>query len=175
MITLYHGSPFRVPAPLVSAGRKNLDFGQGFYLTRLREQAETWAVILSSRQKGNHPLEAWLNIYEFDLEGTLADGYRLLHLEAYDRQWLDFIAASRHGEQPWAEYDFIEGGVANDKVVDAIEAYLSGLADLEHTLGKLAYAKPNHQICLRNQTLIDRHLHHVGSHPITLEEKGGIL
>lgn len=105
MITLYHGSPFRVPAPLVSAGRKNLDFGQGFYLTRLREQAEAWAVILSSRQKEAHPFEAWLNIYEFDL----------------------------------------------------------------------AYAKPNHQICLRNQTLIDRHLHHVGSHPITLEEKGGIL
>lgn len=175
MITLYHGSPFCVVQPLASAGRKNLDFGQGFYLTRLREQAETWAVIISSRQKENRAPEAWLNIYEFDLEAALADGYRLLCLESYDRQWLDFISASRHGEQPWAEYDFIEGGVANDKVVDAIEAYLVGLADLEHTLGKLAYAKPNHQICLRNQVLIDRHLHYVSSRLITEEEKGDTL
>lgn len=175
MITLYHGSPFRVEQPLISVGRKNLDFGQGFYLTRLREQAATWAVIISSRQKENHTREAWLNIYEFDLEAALSDGYRHLCLEAYDRQWLDFISASRHGEEPWKEYDLIEGGVANDKVVDAIEAYLSGLADLEHTLGKLAYAKPNHQICLRSQALIDRHLHYVDSQQITEEEEGGIL
>lgn len=39
--------------------------------------------------------------YEFDLEAALADGYRHLCLEAYDRQWLDFISASRHGEEPW--------------------------------------------------------------------------
>lgn len=39
--------------------------------------------------------------YEFDLEAALADGYRHLCLEAYDRQWLDFISASRHSEEPW--------------------------------------------------------------------------
>lgn len=170
MITLYHGSTFSVEQPLSNAGRENLDFGQGFYLTRLQEQAQAWAIRMQLTRRAP---EAWLNIYEFDLEAALADGYRPLRLEAYDRQWLDFISASRHGKQPWAEYDFIESGVANDKVVDAIEAYLSGLADLEHTLGKLAYAKPNHQICLRSQVLIDRHLHYVSSRQITEEEEKG--
>lgn len=172
MITLYHGSTLPVEQPLANAGRANLDFGQGFYLTRLQAQAQAWALRM---QLTRHAPEAWLNTYNFDFEAALADGYRLLCLEAYDRQWLDFISASRHGQCPWAEYDFIEGGVANDKVVDAIEAYLSGLADLEHTLGKLAYAKPNHQICLRNQVLIDHHLRHVSSRQITEEVKGGIL
>ena len=43
MIRLYHGSYMSIPAPLTSVGRKELDFGPGFYVTRMREQAERWA------------------------------------------------------------------------------------------------------------------------------------
>lgn len=39
MITLYHGSYIAVSLPLVGLGRKKVDFGQGFYLTNLHEQA----------------------------------------------------------------------------------------------------------------------------------------
>lgn len=39
MITLYHGSNIEVNTPFAKAGRKNLDFGQGFYLTKIKEQA----------------------------------------------------------------------------------------------------------------------------------------
>lgn len=38
--TLYHGSSVIVEQPLASIGRRDLDFGPGFYLTPLREQAE---------------------------------------------------------------------------------------------------------------------------------------
>ena len=38
ILTLYHGSTHRVEHPLVTLGRKNLDFGQGFYLTTYRDQ-----------------------------------------------------------------------------------------------------------------------------------------
>jgi hypothetical protein len=58
--------------------------------------------------------------------------------------------------------------------VDAVEAYLAGLADVEHTLDKLAYALPNNQMCLLNQQLIDTCLTYMGSYRITgneLEEK----
>ena len=41
---LYHGSNVIVEHPLVSIGRKDLDFGPGFYLTPLFEQASKWAV-----------------------------------------------------------------------------------------------------------------------------------
>ncbi|MEE3447878.1 MAG: DUF3990 domain-containing protein [Bacteroidales bacterium] len=43
MIELYHGSNAIVEKPLVNVGRKELDFGPGFYLTRHKEQAERWA------------------------------------------------------------------------------------------------------------------------------------
>ena len=42
--TLYHGSSVIVEQPLASIGRRDLDFGPGFYLTPLREQAERWAL-----------------------------------------------------------------------------------------------------------------------------------
>ena len=43
MMMLYHGSYISVPLPLTGVGRKELDFGPGFYVTNLREQAERWA------------------------------------------------------------------------------------------------------------------------------------
>ncbi len=43
MKLFYHGSISKVDCPLVTIGRKNLDFGQGFYITPIREQAEKWA------------------------------------------------------------------------------------------------------------------------------------
>ena len=165
MITLYHGSSTKVESPLVHLGRTDLDFGQGFYLTQLKEQAEAWAVIICSRKKNNPT--PWLNTYRFDMDEAISQGYKILRFESYNREWLDFIAASRHGKAPWEGYDLIEGGVANDKVVDAVEAYLAGLADVEHTLNKLVYTKPNNQICLLSQQLIDCCLVYIDSYKIS--------
>lgn len=151
-IILYHGSTEIVKHPLVQKGRDNLDFGKGFYLTKYPEQAKQWAQRLKILRQAP---TIWVNQYELDLERVSLNNYRQLKMPTYDIEWLNFIAASRHGEQPWADYDMIEGGVANDKVVDAVEAYLAGLADVEHTLNKLTYAKPNNQVCLLNQELID--------------------
>lgn len=159
-ITVYHGSTHRVVHPLVALGRKNLDFGQGFYVTTYREQAIQWAM---RQQILRRSQEAWLNVYVLDMEKVSAGNYALKRLDGYNNEWLEFIAASRHGQTPWQGYDLIEGGVANDKVVDAVEAYLAGLADVEHTLNKLAYALPNNQICLLNQELIDTCLTFVDS------------
>jgi len=39
MIEVYHGGTEPISLPLVSAGREGLDFGKGFYVTLLREQA----------------------------------------------------------------------------------------------------------------------------------------
>lgn len=51
MITLFHGSYTTVEKPLISAGRRNLDFGRGFYLSRIQSQAERWALVTGSRKK----------------------------------------------------------------------------------------------------------------------------
>ena len=67
---------------------------------------------------------------------------------------------------PWAEFDIIEGGVANDQVIDTVEDYYSGRITSEQALGQLQFAKPTHQMCIRNQAIIDNCLHFVASEPI---------
>lgn len=151
---VYHGSTAIIHQPLAKAGRKNLDFGQGFYVTDLREQAVYWA---------NRPLNEgkphWLNTYELDLEAVLSSGYRCLKFERYDYEWLEFVVANRRGEKRWEAYDLIEGGIANDRVFNTIELYAAGLTPREEALERLRYEKPNNQLCLLSQSLIDSCLH----------------
>ena len=116
---LYHGSNVIVEHPVVSIGRKDLDFGSGFYLTPLFEQAFKWAVRIKMVRRAENSI---VNTYEF----TLPQDCKVKRLDAYDKEWLDFIVDSRKGKQPWNGYDVIEGGVADDRVIDAVEAYING-------------------------------------------------
>ncbi|RGY94107.1 DUF3990 domain-containing protein [Parabacteroides sp. AM58-2XD] len=42
---VYHGSYCRVKRPELTFSREKLDFGKGFYITPIREQAERWSNI----------------------------------------------------------------------------------------------------------------------------------
>lgn len=164
---LYHGSFVSVSNPLTNVGRRELDFGVGFYITRLREQAERWARRVCVIRAVDTPL---LSIYEFD-ESLLPADVRRLQLERYDREWLDFITASRRGEEPWKGYDIIEGGVANDQVIDTVEDYYAGRITAEQAIGQLRFAKPTHQMCISRQDIVDKSLRYLGTEPVA--EKGG--
>ena len=146
---LYHGSNAIVEQPLVDIGRKDLDFGPGFYLTPLFEQASKWAVRIKTIRRAG---QAIVNIYEF----TQPQNSNIKRFDAYNKEWLDFIVDSRTGKQPWKDYDIIEGGVADDRVIDAVEAYINGYAEVEHTLRQLVYHKPNYQICILSQEVVDK-------------------
>ena len=85
MTTLYHGSFVSVESPLVGVGRRELDFGPGFYVTTLREQAERWARRVCVVRAVNTPV---ISIYQFD-EESLPNDIRRIYLEHYDLRWLD--------------------------------------------------------------------------------------
>lgn len=65
--------------------------------------------------------------------------------------------------EPWKEYDFIEGGVADDRVVDTVNLYLLGLMTADVALGRLAQHLPNNQMCLISQPLVDKCVRYLGS------------
>ena len=161
MITVYHGSAIEVSKPLVALSRPNLDFGQGFYVTDMRQQAERWASRIATRRMVN-PV---LNIYEFNVNAAKKE-YRYLKFESYDKAWLDFIVANRKGKMLWKDYDVVEGGVANDNVIDTVEDYIRGRMSAEAALVELSKHKPNNQFCILNQEIIDRYLHFVESKTI---------
>ena len=152
---VFHGATEVVEHPICSFGRLRLDFGRGFYITDIREQAERWAI----RQSLDRGKPGLVNVYRLDKEACLREG-RCKIFTAYDNEWLEFIVRCRKGYDPAVDYDYIEGGIANDRVIDSINLYLQGFYSKEDTLRRLSYHEPNNQICLLNQTLTDKYLHY---------------
>ena len=161
MITLYHGTYLSVPEPLAKIGRKNLDFGPGFYLTQIESQAKDWATIIASR-KGRET-KAVVNIYHFNIESAEADNVRIKRFDTYNIEWLNYVVDCRKGKDLSLDYDIVEGGVANDNVIDTVEDYEKGIITAEQALGQLRYKKVNHQICILNQAVIDKYLFYIES------------
>lgn len=79
LITLYHGSAKIVEQPVFGEGRKNNDFGRGFYCTASEELAKEWAV--SSLHDG------FANQYTLDTEYL-----NILNLNSPDYTILNWIA-----------------------------------------------------------------------------------
>lgn len=156
MITLYHGTTEIIEFPRVDAGRLGLDFGPGFYVTKILGQAEKWAQ-RTSRQRLEPPV---VNIYEFD--EVKARAYRSMRFEKYDSTWLEFVVACRSGYNPSEEYDYVEGGVANDRVIDTVEGFINGTIDASHALAELSKHSPNHQICFLNSDIVSNCLTYKG-------------
>ena len=150
---LYHGGTEAVMHPDCKKGRPDLDFGLGFYVTQLQDQAEGFAR-RKARDRRGKPV---ISVYEFDYEAAIKD-CAYLNFEFYDEAWLDFVVDSRSGLKPWANYDVVEGGVANDRVIDTIELYTIGILDKASALGRLSEHQPNHQICILSQTILDKYL-----------------
>ena len=66
-----------------------------------------------------------------------------------------------------ARIRYIEGGVADDRVVDTVQLYMLGLMDINTAIGRLAQHQPNNQICLLNQSLTDECLHYIAANSST--------
>lgn len=154
---VYHGGADPVPSPDLLHSRKAVDFGPGFYVTPLRDQAARWA------EKRKRALgRATLSVYDFD-EAAAAQ-LKILRFDAYSEPWLDVIVAcrARHDTSDW---DIVIGGVANDRVFDTLEAYFDGFATKAQTIGRLRMETPNLQICFRTADAL-KTLRFTGSEPL---------
>lgn len=150
---VYHGGTCIIKSPLVNVGRAGLDFGEGFYVTDNREQAIEWAKKMADRRQ-TIPI---INEYNIDVD-YIYENFQCLKFENYDIDWLNFIADNRKGLNNWQKYDLIEGGVADDRVVDTVESYIAELISANEALKRLIYHKPNNQICILNQDIANNHL-----------------
>lgn len=127
---------------------------EGFYLTTLYDQAVKYAQRFKRRKR-----PAWLSTYE--LEFNPAD-WKILQFDSYSREWLQFVANCRKGQDE-SDYDLIIGGIANDEVIQTIERYFAGEISENDALGLLKYEKPNNQYCIRSQRMLDECLKHKNS------------
>lgn len=147
---VYHASKLKIESPDVKHSRDLLDFGKGFYLTTLVEQAKKYAQRFLLQGE-----EAYLNQYLLDenLEGE----YKVKNFLGYNEEWLDFVSLCRIGKQT-EKFDIVSGGIADDKVFNTVDLYFSGNISKEEALKRLSFVHPNHQICILNQEVLDKHL-----------------
>ncbi|MCL2101614.1 MAG: DUF3990 domain-containing protein [Fibromonadales bacterium] len=148
---LYHGSQETIEKPNPFFGRKNVDFGQGFYLTDLREQAVRW---INRRKKTNSQKKGILNIYEYTENVDL----RIKKFNGYCEEWLDFVVLNRAkgNIQQNTDYDIVIGNVADDEVIVAVDNYIEALAKGRATkntklalLDELTFSHPNSQYAFK--------------------------
>lgn len=154
---LYHGSFLEIAQPDLVHSRSNVDFGRGFYVTPLREQAVKWCGKFKRRGKDGVVSRY---VYEECHENEL----KILKFDSYSEEWLDFILNCRRGHDT-TDYDLIVGGVANDKVFNTVELFFDGLIDKTEAINRLRYEKPNLQICFRTEKALSL-LHFEGSEMI---------
>lgn len=115
--------------------RPNVDFGCGFYVTPLFEQAAKWCGKFKRRGKNGI-----ISRYEYD-ENQETE-LKTLKFDSYSEEWLDFILNCRSGRDT-TNYDLVIGGVANDKVFNTVELFWDGL---------LIRQKPSIVCAMKNQT-----------------------
>lgn len=152
-IEVYHAGTDIVVSPDCKRGRINLEFGQGFYITDIYDQAINFARAKSVYRK----LSPIINVYLLDKEAILKEAKSKI-FEQYDGEWLDFIVGCRAGKEIWKEYDYVEGGVADDRVINAVSLYTQGFIDRKEVLRRIRYYRPNNQICILNQDLLNSYL-----------------
>jgi hypothetical protein len=143
---VYHGSDMLIEAIDLSKSKPGKDFGRGFYVTKLREQAEEMAKRIAN---WNHSTPV-VTEFEFDDYSFENESFRSIHFNDYTEDWFDFILLNRknRSKKQIHHYDIVEGPVANDDVTQRIYVYLRGYISKNNFLDELKFHKPTHQICL---------------------------
>ena len=145
---VYHVSIYKVEHPDLLHSKPDLDFGQGFYVTTYREQAERWARRKALRSR----CLAVLNIFELQDDWSR---FRVLSFPSANVEWLDFVCNCRRGGKQWEDFDIIQGPVADDDVYQAVSLYYRGIWDSGRTLQELAFARPSNQIVFHSQEVLN--------------------
>ena len=142
---VYHGSYTRVDTIDLSKSKPQKDFGRGFYVTKFRHHADSWASIIG--EKNN--TEGYVTEFEYIESNFIESICKIKRFNGYNEEWLDFIVMNRDKKKPEPVhgYDIVEGPVANDKVQNMLRFYLKGKISKGKFLEMLTFHEDTHQIC----------------------------
>jgi hypothetical protein len=142
---VYHGSYTQIEEIDLAKCEIGKDFGQGFYVTKIKEQAQFWA----ERKGLDNETQGVVTEFEFNENAFQHFNLKTLRFAGYDDSWLDFVTMNRDTslQQPTHDYDIVEGPVADDRIATRIKKYLKGGISKEQFLEELKFVKETHQIC----------------------------
>ena len=159
IITIYHGSEKIVEKPILGRGRKNNDFGLGFYCTASKELAKEWAV--------SNLYDGISNCYTLDTEYL-----NILNLNSSDYSILNWIAVlvehrvfsiknpvARRAKRYLLDnfsinvnaFDLIIGYRADDSYFDYAESFLNNGISVEQLARAMRLGKLGEQIVIKSK------------------------
>ena len=139
---LYHGTNVDFDVIDLTKSNKYKDFGQGFYLTDIRSQAEELAA-KKSRLFGGYPV---IQEYEFDESLLSGAELKVLKFDKPSTEWAEFIFKNRNRDNNFThDYDIVIGPIANDGVAYLLGRYEEGTLTIQELSDKLDYKKLNSQ------------------------------
>ena len=155
MMELYHGSNVEIKDIDLSLCNPNKDFGRGFYLTDIREQAEFMAERRARIAGCGQPV---VSTFMFD-ESLLHDDIQNVRLfDGPSEEWALFVMANRNAREPEAVslYDIVVGPVADDGVAFQLERYARKLITLDVLVKELTFRKLNRQYFFGTELAISK-------------------
>ncbi len=147
---VYHGSIEIVKNPDINHSYRPLDFGKGFYVTTVKEQAEKWA-----RRKADIFNKSKGIVNSYIMSEEKAD----LNFKSFSDdlvEWIDFVCNCRDEGTEYLKYDVISGKVANDKVFRVVDMYHQGIWDRDRALKEIKVYETYDQIAFITQKSIDK-------------------
>ena len=145
-MTIYHGSNVKVTEIALLKCRPYKDFGRGFYLTDIHEQAMQMAHRVV-RLYGGSPI---VSAFEFDETALASKELRTLIFEKPCKDWALFVLNNRDKKfkdisdtlcNQDNKYDIVSGPVANDDIAYLFRTFTRGLIDMEALIRGLEYKK----------------------------------
>ena len=142
---LYHGSNTHIEEIDLKRGRRGKDFGQGFYLSPDRLQAQQMAERTVDREEAGAPI---LTTYQFD-DSILfrPSDLKVKVFDGYSQEWAEFIMMNRRNKsyEQAHDYDIVYGPIANDKVGLQISRYQLQYIPMEELIRQLSFIRPTFQ------------------------------
>ena len=143
MMTLYHGSNMAIDKIDLSLGLPDKDFGKGFYLTHLKQQAERMALSKCQRMEGK-PV---VTVFEFDDEEAHRQKLRIKKFNKPTENWPQFVTNNRHASQTGFshQYDIVIGPIADDSMALQFRLYEEGYISLHQLAQRITFPHQNSQ------------------------------
>ena len=143
---LYHGSNLKIATVDLSKCRPYKDFGQGFYLTDLPEQAQKMAQRVA-RIYGGTPV---VTCFELDMDEIMNAQLSIRTFDVPDKTWAMFVMNNRSRAMinPSSlecnlnnQYDVVIGPVANDDLALLFRQFEEGLITVDVLVREMEYKR----------------------------------
>ena len=147
---LYHGSNVEIKTIDFERCKPFKDFGCGFYLTDIEEQA----ILMAKRTASIYGGTPFVSVFEFDEVAVLLNS--ALSIKCFDKpneEWALFVMNNRSRAQkhPVHEYDIVIGPVADDAIAVLFRNFDDGIIDLPTLVNGLKYKQVSSQYFFHTQ------------------------